>query len=94
MNIMTYATYQKLGKTREDLIKTNMVPKDFEWKRSDAKGILNADFTIGSKILLTTFFIIDDKGVLRQITINDLPVGRSVDEVAREIIFNVQPHIL
>lgn len=28
-------------------------------------------------------FIIDDKGILRQITVNDLPVGRSVDEVLR-----------
>lgn len=28
-------------------------------------------------------FIIDGKGVLRQITVNDLPVGRSVDEVLR-----------
>jgi len=28
-------------------------------------------------------FIIDDKGNLRQITINDLPVGRSVDEALR-----------
>ncbi|XP_029440999.1 peroxiredoxin-2 [Rhinatrema bivittatum] len=28
-------------------------------------------------------FIIDQKGILRQITINDLPVGRSVDEVLR-----------
>ncbi|GMF43426.1 unnamed protein product [Phytophthora lilii] len=28
-------------------------------------------------------FIIDKEGVLRQITINDLPVGRSVDEVLR-----------
>lgn len=28
-------------------------------------------------------FIIDDKGVLRQVTINDLPVGRSVDETLR-----------
>nr|AAU84951.1 thioredoxin peroxidase [Branchiostoma belcheri tsingtauense] len=28
-------------------------------------------------------FIIDDKGTLRQITINDLPVGRSVDETLR-----------
>ena len=27
--------------------------------------------------------IIDDKGVLRQITMNDLPVGRSVDETLR-----------
>lgn len=28
-------------------------------------------------------FIIDEKGRLRQITINDLPVGRSVDETLR-----------
>lgn len=28
-------------------------------------------------------FIIDDKGILRQMTINDLPVGRSVDETLR-----------
>jgi hypothetical protein len=28
-------------------------------------------------------FIIDDKGILRQITVNDLPVGRSVDETLR-----------
>ena len=28
-------------------------------------------------------FIIDDKGVLRQITINDMPVGRSVEETLR-----------
>jgi len=28
-------------------------------------------------------FIISDKGILRQITINDLPVGRSVDETLR-----------
>ena len=28
-------------------------------------------------------FIIDDRGVLRQITMNDLPVGRSVDETLR-----------
>ena len=30
-------------------------------------------------------FVIDDKGNLRQITINDLPVGRSVDETLRLI---------
>jgi alkyl hydroperoxide reductase subunit AhpC len=28
-------------------------------------------------------YIIDDKGTLRQITVNDYPVGRSVDEVLR-----------
>lgn len=30
-------------------------------------------------------FIIDPKGILRQITINDLPIGRNVDEVLRLI---------
>lgn len=34
-------------------------------------------------ISLRGLFIIDGKGTLRQITINDLPVGRSVDEVLR-----------
>jgi len=34
-------------------------------------------------VALRGLFIIDDKGILRQITINDLPVGRSVDEVLR-----------
>ncbi|KAL1778590.1 Peroxiredoxin-1, partial [Sigmodon hispidus] len=28
-------------------------------------------------------FIIDDRGTIQQITINDLPVGRSVDEVLK-----------
>ena len=30
-------------------------------------------------------FIIDPKGIVRQITINDLPIGRSVDEALRLI---------
>lgn len=43
----------------------------------------------GSKLLTVGphvfrgLFIIDAKGVLRQITVNDLPVGRSVDEALR-----------
>ncbi|CAD6241092.1 GSCOCT00009127001.3-RA-CDS [Cotesia congregata] len=32
---------------------------------------------------LRALFIIDGKGILRQITMNDLPVGRSVDETLR-----------
>lgn len=34
-------------------------------------------------IALRGLFIISDKGILRQMTINDLPVGRSVDETLR-----------
>lgn len=32
---------------------------------------------------LRGLFIIDPRGILRQITMNDLPVGRSVDETLR-----------
>ena len=32
---------------------------------------------------LRGLFIIDTRGTLRQITMNDLPVGRSVDETLR-----------
>lgn len=42
-------------------------------------GVLIED----SGIAFRGLFIIDDKGNLRQITINDLPVGRSVDEALR-----------
>lgn len=34
-------------------------------------------------ISLRGLFIIDTKGIVRQITINDLPVGRSTDETLR-----------
>ena len=47
---------------------------------SSAKyGVLKEDEGIAFRGL----FIIDTHGTLRQITINDLPVGRSVDETLR-----------
>ncbi|XP_073706031.1 peroxiredoxin-1 [Garra rufa] len=42
-------------------------------------GVIKEDEGIAYRGL----FIIDDKGILRQITINDLPVGRSIDETLR-----------
>jgi alkyl hydroperoxide reductase subunit AhpC len=42
-------------------------------------GVLKEDAGIPFRGL----FIIDDKGTLRQVTVNDLPVGRSVDETLR-----------
>ncbi|TFK25882.1 2-cysteine peroxiredoxin [Coprinopsis marcescibilis] len=36
-------------------------------------------------VALRGLFLIDPKGILRQITVNDLPVGRSVDETIRLI---------
>lgn len=52
---------------------------DVTKKISKDYGVLKEDDGIAYRGL----FVIDDKGILRQITINDLPVGRSVDETLR-----------
>lgn len=36
-------------------------------------------------VALRGMFIIDKEGILRHITVNDLPIGRSVDEAIRLI---------
>lgn len=54
---------------------------DLTKKISRDYGVLLED----AGISLRGLFIIDPKGVVRQITINDLPVGRSVDETLRLI---------
>nr|ACI42881.1 peroxiredoxin 4 variant precursor [Biomphalaria glabrata] len=53
--------------------------KDITHEISKAYGVYLQD--LGHS--LRGLFIIDPKGTLRQITMNDLPVGRSVDETLR-----------
>jgi alkyl hydroperoxide reductase subunit AhpC len=38
---------------------------------------------VGGQVALRGLFIIDPQGIVRQATINDLPIGRSVDEALR-----------
>ncbi|KAK2930653.1 Peroxiredoxin, C-terminal [Fusarium oxysporum f. sp. vasinfectum] len=52
---------------------------DKSTKISRSYGVLIED----EGIALRGLFIIDPKGVLRQITVNDLPVGRDVEETIR-----------
>lgn len=55
---------------------------------SDLRKSIAANYgclTTNQDIALRALYIIDAKGVIRQITINDLPVGRSVDETLRLI---------
>ena len=62
VNIMPYVMLRKLGKSQDDLTKTDMMLKDFEGVVSPALGALCVDLTIGSKTLPTTFFVINGKG--------------------------------
>lgn len=55
---------------------------------SDKNHAISKDYGVlieEEGIALRGLFLIDPNGVLRQITINDLPVGRSVDEALRLI---------
>ncbi|XP_012787447.1 peroxiredoxin-4-like [Sorex araneus] len=62
-----------LGPIRIPLLSdlTHQISKDYGVYLEDAGHTLRG------------LFIIDDKGILRQMTLNDLPVGRSVDETLR-----------
>jgi peroxiredoxin (alkyl hydroperoxide reductase subunit C) len=55
---------------------------------SDFQKKISKDYDVlieNEGIALRGLFLIDPKGVLRQMTVNDLPVGRSVDETLRLI---------
>ena len=62
VNLMPYTTFRKLGKGSRDLIETDMMLKDFGGNTSKTRGAINVELTIGCKTLLTTFFVIDEKG--------------------------------
>nr|AAM74265.1 Putative retroelement [Oryza sativa Japonica Group]AAP53658.1 retrotransposon protein, putative, unclassified [Oryza sativa Japonica Group] len=62
VNLMPYATFRKLGRNTEALIKTNMVLKDFGGNPSETRGVLNVELTVGSKTIPTTFFVINGNG--------------------------------
>lgn len=55
---------------------------------SDLKKTIASDYrclAANGDVALRASYIIDAKGIIRQITVNDLPVGRSVDEALRLI---------
>jgi hypothetical protein len=62
VNVMPYTTFRKLGMGPGDLTPTSIVLNDFAGNPSDTKGCVHVDLMIGSKTLLTTFFVIEGKG--------------------------------
>jgi hypothetical protein len=53
---------RQLGRSAQDLIKTNITLSDFNGQASEAQGVLNVDLTVGSKTIPTSFFIVSSKG--------------------------------
>jgi hypothetical protein len=61
VNIMPYLVLHRLGRSTEDLIKTNVTLSDFNGQTSEAQGVLSVDLTIGNKTVLTSFFVVNSK---------------------------------
>jgi hypothetical protein len=61
VNVMSYTTFGKLGMGPGDLTPTSIILNDFAGNPSDTKGCVHVDWMIGSKTLLTTFFVIEGK---------------------------------
>jgi hypothetical protein len=62
VNVMPYTTFRKLGMGPGDLTPTSIILNDFAGNPSGTKGCSHVDLMIGSKTLLTTFFVIEGKG--------------------------------
>jgi hypothetical protein len=61
VNIMSYLVLHRLGRSAEDLIKTNVTVSNFNGQASEVQGILNVYLTVGSKTVPTSFFIVSSK---------------------------------
>jgi hypothetical protein len=61
VNILPYSVLRQLGRSAEDLIKTNITLSDFNGQASEAQGVLNVDLTVRSKTVPTSFFIVSSK---------------------------------
>jgi hypothetical protein len=60
---MSYSLFDKLGGSDVELIKTNMTVSGVGGgEPMGAKGVISMELTIGSKTLITTFFVADTQG--------------------------------
>jgi hypothetical protein len=61
VNIMPYSVLCHLGRSTEDLIKTNVTLSNINGQTSKAQGVLSVDLTVENKIVPTSFFIVNSK---------------------------------
>jgi predicted aspartyl protease len=78
VNIMPYSVLHRLGRSAKDLIKTNVTLSNSNGQASEAQGVLNADLTMGSKTVPTSFFIVSSKSTYTVLLGRDAPMSNSV----------------
>jgi hypothetical protein len=56
---MSYSIFKKLGREDDELMKTNLTLNGVEGNPMEARGVISMELTVGSKSLITTFFIVE-----------------------------------
>jgi hypothetical protein len=63
INLMSYSFFKKMGKSNEELIKTNMMINNVSGGDPiGATGVASMELTVRSKTLATTFFVVEVQG--------------------------------
>jgi hypothetical protein len=62
VNVTPVATFEKMGFSQSELMKTNISLSALTGDVTDTRGVLSVELTVGSKTTPTTFFVIDVKG--------------------------------
>jgi hypothetical protein len=58
VNLIPYSVFKKLGRKDNELMKTNLTLNDVGGNPMEARGVISMELTVGSKSLVTAFFII------------------------------------
>jgi hypothetical protein len=59
VNLMPYSVFKKLGREDDELMKTNLMLNGVGGNPMEARGVVSMELTVGSKLLATTFFVIE-----------------------------------
>jgi hypothetical protein len=62
VNPMSYSVFKKLGREDDELGKTNQMLNDVGGNMMEARGVVSMVLTVGSKSLITAFFIVEVQG--------------------------------
>ena len=62
VNVMPYSLCRKIGRSADDLIKTNNMLNNFKGSPLQVRGVLNVELTFGQKTTNMSFFVVDTHG--------------------------------
>jgi hypothetical protein len=62
VNLMPYSIFKKIGRKDDELMKTNLMLNGVGGDPMEAWGVVSMELTVGSKSLVTAFYVIKVQG--------------------------------